>query len=795
MTNTNTVNGHGFFRKSKAYGLVCGIALGLAFFGGQVSAEEVASTQTPTTTTEQVATQTVVSQPNAALQDATTAAQNAGVTVTQTPTQDVVDDAAGQKNYDEQAASLAQVAKNQEDINTKNQKIEQTNQANAQAASQAQKTVDATNQFVEDAAANHPDATVTTQTVDYGSGTAEGIKKGEEAVKAIDASNKEAVKAHEAEEAKRAEALSNQAKIDQENHDKLVQFINDNYVRNVTAVTNEIVKPDAIKSLTSNNPNSIVKTDGNVTTITTELGAGQSVTHTFVFNQPVVVFDALGIEKIEETIKMISTQSTTGTTGVVQRNSTGGGVFYNTGIPNSTVNPDGLTNYIRTIKYFTANGELVTPEALVKAINAKADGVYGLSKKVSTITTDEVNYDTIKNNDTTNSRVALRYFTSEGVRASQAGETVWFDTTDEALAYLKANPATGDYVGTSILQEGSVWDEVNSEYKAIRNSQISHGYLLHISDKVGTAEDNRAGQSFSFGGGFSAANTDFVPAENIVIPTVSALKLVKVDGKITPAVTPKKQNLKATWHLNQYKHNLVTVKDVIAITPQNDVGSADQGPVSIDGGTLQIGDKAAYTLLGAKILANGKDKLVKYDFEDILDTKHDKYVGYNVYAFVPITLTDGTVLEKMSDFHDFVTQTYDAATGRFYVSLNSDFLARVSKDSDFQVQVEVIFERIAAGEVTNVFTNNLSFKDETTGEVTEVPVPSNPVKTVTPEPDPEPTPPAPTPEAPKPTPPAKEAPVAKAAVLPETGEASSILSLVGSMSLLGLGVFSRKRKK
>lgn len=39
------------------------------------------------------------------------------------------------------------------------------------------------------------------------------------------------------------------------------------------------------------------------------------------------------------------------------------------------------------------------------------------------------------------------------------------------------------------------------------------------------------------------------------------------------------------------------------------------------------------------------------------------------------------------------------------------------------------------------------------------------------------------------------APVAKAAVLPETGEASSILSLVGSMSLFGLGVFSRKRKK
>ncbi|WP_461249248.1 putative cross-wall-targeting lipoprotein signal domain-containing protein, partial [Streptococcus uberis] len=40
--NSNT-KGHGFFRKSKAYGLVCGIALAgvFAFNGGNVSADEV----------------------------------------------------------------------------------------------------------------------------------------------------------------------------------------------------------------------------------------------------------------------------------------------------------------------------------------------------------------------------------------------------------------------------------------------------------------------------------------------------------------------------------------------------------------------------------------------------------------------------------------------------------------------------------------------------------------------------------------------------------------------------------
>lgn len=46
-----TVNGHGFYRKSKAYGLVCGIALGVAMLGaGSVSADEVTTPATQPTT-------------------------------------------------------------------------------------------------------------------------------------------------------------------------------------------------------------------------------------------------------------------------------------------------------------------------------------------------------------------------------------------------------------------------------------------------------------------------------------------------------------------------------------------------------------------------------------------------------------------------------------------------------------------------------------------------------------------------------------------------------------------------
>ena len=55
MFKNNNVVGHGYFRKSKAYGLVCGVALATAFFGAHVSADEVTVTQ-ETATSQSVST-------------------------------------------------------------------------------------------------------------------------------------------------------------------------------------------------------------------------------------------------------------------------------------------------------------------------------------------------------------------------------------------------------------------------------------------------------------------------------------------------------------------------------------------------------------------------------------------------------------------------------------------------------------------------------------------------------------------------------------------------------------------
>ncbi|WP_415671320.1 putative cross-wall-targeting lipoprotein signal domain-containing proteiin, partial [Streptococcus pluranimalium] len=78
-----TVNGHGFFRKSKAYGLVCGIVLGVAMLGpGSVSADEV------TTPATQPTTEVVASTPEATPAETPTITSDIPTSVSANTTQD-----------------------------------------------------------------------------------------------------------------------------------------------------------------------------------------------------------------------------------------------------------------------------------------------------------------------------------------------------------------------------------------------------------------------------------------------------------------------------------------------------------------------------------------------------------------------------------------------------------------------------------------------------------------------------------------------------------------------------------
>ncbi|HEN7405645.1 TPA: LPXTG cell wall anchor domain-containing protein [Streptococcus agalactiae] len=141
--NSNT-KGHGFFRKSKAYGLVCGIALAGAFTlaTSQVSADQV-TTQATTQTVTQNQTNTVTS---TQLDKAVDTAKTAGVAVTTTAavnhatTTDAQADLANQTQAVKDATAKAQANTQAiKDATAENAKIDAENKAEAERVAKENK--------------------------------------------------------------------------------------------------------------------------------------------------------------------------------------------------------------------------------------------------------------------------------------------------------------------------------------------------------------------------------------------------------------------------------------------------------------------------------------------------------------------------------------------------------------------------------------------------------------------------------------------------------------------------------
>ncbi|HGK6546439.1 TPA: SspB-related isopeptide-forming adhesin [Streptococcus agalactiae] len=158
--NSQETKGHGFFRKSKAYGLVCGIALAAAFTlaTSQVSADQV-TTQATTQTVTQNQAETVTS---TQLDKAVATAKKAAVAVTTTPavnhatTTDAQADLANQtqavKDVTAKAQANTQAIK---DATAENAKIDAENKAEAERVAKANKAgqaeVDARNKAGQEA--------------------------------------------------------------------------------------------------------------------------------------------------------------------------------------------------------------------------------------------------------------------------------------------------------------------------------------------------------------------------------------------------------------------------------------------------------------------------------------------------------------------------------------------------------------------------------------------------------------------------------------------------------------------
>lgn len=759
MNRKETLNGHGFFRKSKAYGLICGIALGAAFLGGQVNADEVTTVDDTTSATEQVASQTIV-EPASELNTAISNTENAGVTVSQTTSETVANQEEAQADYATQAESLEAVTAAQEQINAENAQITADNVALNEAYDNAKTQADSTNQAVSESQATYG-ATVTETTINYGDGTstadyqagqtqAENVAKANEQAISDYLAEKAAVDAYNAQVKAREEALkNNNIASDEANYLYVIGEFDTNatgldYYKNITVVTLD-PNAKAAQSLgwqentTISNPN------------------GVTVTSHDTANDPVIY----------------------GTTS---------DFLYK--ITEATVGDTFTLNNIGTATDGTSINAIVTITK-ASALTDKEDSWFLIGSTADNgIAIDYWNYD--------NLGLSFKFVDNNGNAIKLVVASVVGDVDNDQTSKIEFDGNTLNYVnpdGSGLIANADksltgLGFAVDGYQQAPQGTYLMVGSsttvnYTHTSDANVIDENGNIVNYIEFD---LFGTTSMVETEEFKYLPDPTLTLTSVNLPTSPVETPLKDNLTATYHLNEYDVALTTVKDVLN----------EQG-ISIDGGELQIGETGHYTLEGAKVLANGKDTLVKYDFEDYLDVEHDQYQGYSIYAFVPITLKDGTVIQSGEDLKAYAEAIYDDVTGHFYVSLNSDFLAQVAKDSDFQAKVDIEFVRIAAGDVYNDFTNHLAFADGE-GNVTEVPVLSNEVVTHTPEQPVEKVPEAPqapidveTPATPE------EVPVVQSSVLPMTGDETTPLNIVASLFgvlMFVLGIFGiRKRNE
>ncbi len=759
MNQKETLNGHGFFRKSKAYGLVCGIALGLAFLGGKVNADEIVvpdGTDVPVVTE---ASQTIVEPVSDDLNTAISNAEDAGVTVSQTTSETVTNQEEAQADYATQTENLEAVTAQQEQINAENAQITADNEALNEAYESAKAQADSTNQAVSEAQATYG-ATVTETTVDYGDGTsmadyqagqaqAEKIAKANEQAVSDYLAKKAEVDAYNAQVKAREDALkNNNLASDEANYLYVIGEFDTNatgldYYKNITVVT---LDPNA----------KAAKTLGWQENTTISNPNGVTVTSHDTANDPAIY----------------------GTTS---------DFLYK--ITETTVGDSFTLNNVGTAKDGTNISAIVTITK-ASALTDKEDSWFLIGKTADNgVAVDYWNYDNLE--------LTFLFVDDNGNAIKMVVASVAGDVDNDQTSKIEFEGNTLNYVnpdGSGLIANADssltgLGFAVDGYQQAPQGTYLMVGSSTTVTYKH-TSDDNVVdsnGNIVNYIEFDLFGTTSMVETEEFKYLPDPTLTLTSVSLPSSPVETPLKDNLTATYHLNEYDIALTTVKDVLN----------SQG-ISIDGGELQIGETGHYTLEGAKVLANGKDTLVKYDFEDYLDIEHDEYQGYSIYAFVPITLKDGTVIQSGEDLKAYAQAVYDDVTGHFYVSLNSDFLAQVAKDSDFQAKVDIEFVRIAAGDVYNDFTNHLAFEDED-GNVTEVPVVSNEVVTHTVEPPVEEVPEEPqTPiENETPTTP-EEVAVVQESVLPMTGDETTPLNIIVSafgVLMFVLGIFGIRRKK
>lgn len=222
---------------------------------------------------------------------------------------------------------------------------------------------------------------------------------------------------------------------------------------------------------------------------------------------------------------------------------------------------------------------------------------------------------------------------------------------------------------------------------------------------------------------------------------------------------------------NGYTGNIV-VNDLTTPEIHKDVLDKEDGK-SINNGTVKLGDEVTYKLEGWVVPTGRSYDLFEYKFVDQLQRTHDLYLRDKVVAKVDVTLKDGTVIKKGTNLGEYTETVYNKKTGLYELVFKKDFLEKVARSSEFGADDFVVVKRIKAGDVYNTADFFIN---------------GNKVKTETVVTH--------TPEKPKPVEPQKATPKAPAKGLPQTGEASvAPLTALGAIILSAIGLAGFKKRK
>ncbi|WP_074411136.1 SspB-related isopeptide-forming adhesin [Streptococcus suis] len=403
---------------------------------------------------------------------------------------------------------------------------------------------------------------------------------------------------------------------------------------------------------------------------------------------------------------------------------------------------------------------IVTP----KKVNTNDKGVTIDGK---TVLPDTVNY----------YKIVMDYSAYKGMAATKDQIAKGFymvdDYPEEALELNPEGIQVIDGQGQAVKGLSvKVYASLTESPKAVQEAMAGKGFVPKGAIQVFTADDPQA-----------FYDTYVKTGQTLVVTNPMTIKkdLVKTGGDYTNTA------YQIDFGLAYVTETIVN--NVPKIDPKKDVViDLSHKEQSLDGKEIALNQVFNYRLQGAHIPAHRATDLTDYRFNDDYDEKHDQYDGvYQAYLMTDVTLIDGTVLKSGTEVTEYTLQTVNTKSGQVSISFDKDFLTSISDESAFQADIYLQVKRIAAGEVENTFSHI----------VNGVSITSNTVKMTTPELVIPPTPPTPKPEVPGtpiPTPVPPQTP-GLVASLPQTGEAASLLGLVGGGLMLGLAYGAYRKKK